>query len=217
MTSPAPIRLEIVSDVVCPWCYIGKHRLEQGLRLLDDDIEFDIQWRPYELNPGLPREGMDRRDYCEAKFGSIEYANQLYANIAANAAADGLPIAVDRIVRTPNTRSAHRLIEMAGPHKCQDAVVDALFKAYFVDGEDVGDVEVLKRIAVACGMNRDVVETALADTSRDQHIETLEREAQEQGITGVPAFLFNGKMLFSGAQSAETIALSLKRAIDRGL
>ena len=130
---------------------------------------------------------------------------------------EGLPMAVERIARTPNTRAAHRLIEMAGQLDCQNAVVNALFKAYFVDGEDVGDIEVLSRIAINAGMNPDVVETTLADTSRDEAIEAREREAQDLGINGVPAFVFNGRMLFSGAQSPETIALSLKRAIARGL
>ena len=139
MPSSNPIQLEIVSDVVCPWCYIGKHRLERGLAMLKSGHKFDIRWRPYELNPTLPAEGMDRRDYCEAKFGSLEYADQLYANVAANAEADGLPMDVAAIKRTPNTRAAHRLIEAAGECGRQDALVDALFKAYFVDGKDVGD------------------------------------------------------------------------------
>ncbi|MEQ8659283.1 MAG: DsbA family oxidoreductase [Gammaproteobacteria bacterium] len=216
-SSPARARLDIISDVVCPWCYIGKHRLEQALALLDDEVDLDIRWRPFELNPDMPREGMDRRAYCEAKFGSVEYANQLYANVAANARADGLPMAVERIARTPNTRAAHRLIELAGRSGCQDAVVDALFEAYFVAGRDVGDNATLVEIGAAAGLNRDAVETALLGASGDEAIARQEREAHALGVSGVPAFVFNGHLLFSGAQTPQTIALALRRAVTRGL
>ncbi len=217
MPSSSPIQLEIVSDVVCPWCYIGKHRLERGLALLKSEHKFDIRWRPYELNPTLPAEGMDRRDYCKAKFGSLEYADQLYANVAANAEADGLPMDVAAIKRTPNTRAAHRLIEAAGECGRQDALVDALFKAYFVDGKDVGNHETLEKLALEAGLDQQTATDTLQNSSRDVEIEAYEGAVKEQGIHGVPAFLFNGRMLFSGAQSAETISLSLQRAIDRGL
>ena len=210
-------RLEIISDVVCPWCYIGKHRLEQGLALLDESITFDITWRPYELNPDLPKDGMDRNDYCEAKFGSLDQARQIYENVAANAHADGLPMAIERIARTPNTRVAHRLIELAGGHGCQNSMVDALFQAYFVDGRDIGDSDTLKQLALAAGLDAGEIELTLADNAGDAAIEAQEREAHELGVHGVPAFVYNGRMLFSGAQSPQTIALALKRAIAKGL
>ncbi len=217
-TTDAPTaRLEIISDVVCPWCYIGKHRLEQGLAMLDDDVSIEVSWRPFELNPTLPKEGMDRGKYCEAKFGSIEQARQIYANIAANAEVDGLPIAVERIARTPNTRTAHRLIELAGTRGCQNELVDALFKAYFVDGRDVGDPETLLALSLAAGLSAPEAQQTLADDSGDDAIETQERAASAMGVHGVPAFIYNGRMLFSGAQSAQTIALTLKRAIAKGL
>ena len=214
---PVRARLDIVSDVVCPWCYIGKHRLGQALEMLDEEIELDIRWRPYELNPGMPRAGMDRRAYCEAKFGSVEYANQLYANVAANAHADGLPMAVDRIARTPNTRAAHRLIEAAGRAGCQDAVVDGLFRAYFVDGRDIGNTVTLVEIGAAAGLNADALETLLSGATGDDEITRQEREAHELGVNGLPAFVFNGRLLFSGAQTPQTIALSIQRAIAKGL
>ncbi len=214
---PVRARLDIVSDVVCPWCYIGKHRLGQALAMLDEAVDLEIRWRPFELNPGMPREGMDRRAYCEAKFGSVEYANQLYANVAANARADGLPMAVERIARTPNTRAAHRLIEAAGRAGCQDAVVDALFQAYFVDGRDIGSTATLVDIAAAAGLNADAIETLLRGAGGDEEIERQEREAHELGVNGVPAFLFNGRLLFSGAQTPQTIALSIQRAVAKGL
>ena len=217
MPEPAPIQLDIVSDVVCPWCYIGKHRFEQGLEMLGHVGKFNVRWRPYELNPTMPVEGIDRRTYCEQKFGSLEYANQLYANVAANAEADGLPIEVAQIRRMPNTRAAHRLIEVAGEHDCQNTLVDRLFEAYFVNGQDIGDLQTLQQIAESAGLTSSTAVDALEDTSRDAGIEAYERNAQDKGVHGVPSFLFNDLMLFSGAQSPETIARSLQRAIDRGL
>lgn len=215
--APHKVRIDVVSDVVCPWCYIGKHRLEQGLAMLEDGIDVEVHWRPYELNPTLPAGGMDRATYCERKFGSVEYARQLYDNVAANAASDGLAMAVDRIARTPNTRAAHRLIAFAQAHDAQDAVVDALFAAYFVDGRDVGDPDVLLSVATAAGLPRDDVRALLADPSGDAAIEAQEREAQDMGVSGVPAFLFNGRLLFSGAQDPVTVRLAIERAVRKGL
>ena len=213
---PASPVLEIVSDVICPWCYIGKRRLDVALTQLGD-FPLTIHWRPYELNPGMPPQGMARREYCERKFGSLEYANQLYARVIAAAEADGLALNVAGMTRTPNTRAAHRLIEFAGEHRCQDAVVDALFEAYFVSGQDVGDPAVLLHIAVQAGLDRDAVATMLAAPAGDAVIETAERAMHELGVDGVPAFVYNGRLLFSGAQSPETIALTLQRARARGL
>ena len=209
--------LEIISDVVCPWCYIGKHRLEQGLQQLDDVVELDIRWRPFELNPNLPPAGMDRASYCEAKFGSAARAKKIYDNIATNARADGLPIDVDRINRTPNTRAAHRLIECARTLGLQDALVDALFKAYFVDGGDVGDTNLLLALAVNVGIDGEAAVSALNNLEADADIEAQEQRAEAMGVHGVPAFVYNGRLLFAGAQTPETIALSIKRAVRKGL
>lgn len=214
-TAAIPV-LDIVSDVVCPWCYVGKRRLERALATLED-FPITIRWRPYELNPTLPRAGMDRREYCERKFGSLDQARRLYARVEAAAAEDDLPMHVERITRTPNTRSAHRLVELAGEHGCQDAVVDGLFEAYFVAGRDVGDLATLREIGIAAGLAGETIDTMLTDAAGDALIEATERAAREAGVDGVPAFLYNGRLLFSGAQSPETIALALKRARARGL
>ena len=211
------IQLDVVSDPICPWCYIGKHRLRQGLELLDPEIDIDVHWRPFELNPTMPREGMDRDAYCERKFGSIAYARQLYANVAANAKADGLPMEVDRIARTPNTRLAHRLIAYAEDHGRQNDLVDTLFAAYFVEGRDIGDAAVLGELAHDAGLDAAAVDALLADDGADAAIDAQEREAQGLGVQGVPAFLFNGKLLFSGAQDPRTIALAIERALTKGL
>lgn len=209
--------LEIVSDVVCPWCYVGKARLARALALAGDSLDLEIRWRPFELNPSVPREGIDRRAYVEAKFGSVEYARQLTARVVDAAAAEGLPMHYDRIKRTPNTRSAHRLLELAGEQGRQDAVVDALFAAYFVEGRDIGDHAVLIDIATAAGLDREATARTLADTAGDMAIEQAEAAARESGVDSVPAFVFNGRLLFSGAQSPETIAAALTRAVARGL
>lgn len=211
------VRIDVISDVICPWCYIGKHRLEQGLAMLDTDVDIDVRWRPFELNPTMPKEGMDREAYCERKFGSIERARQLYANVAANAEADGLPMAVDRIARMPNTRAAHRLIGYAEERGKQNAIVDALFAAYFIDGRDIGDDGELLDIATTSGLDGVEVGELLANAEADAVIEGQEREADAMGVHGVPAFLFNGRLLLTGAQDPKTVALSIERAIAKGL
>ncbi len=208
--------LEIVSDVICPWCYVGKRRLAQALERLTD-FPLEIRWRPFELNPTMPAAGMDRGSYCIAKFGSVEYAKQMYGRVVAAAQADGLVLNIERIARTPNTRAAHRLIAFADDHSAQDAVVDALFAAYFVNGQDIGADEVLIDLAVAAGLDRAAVTAMLALADGEATIEAAERDAHELGVDGVPAFLYNGRLLFSGAQSPETIALALRRAHARGL
>ena len=215
-SGPATAVLEIVSDVICPWCYVGKERLARALATLGD-FPLTVHWRPYELNPTMPRQGMSRREYCERKFGSLEQANQMYTRVVDAARADGLELNVERMTRTPNTRAAHRLIEFAAQEGCQDAVVDGLFAAYFVNGQDVGDPTVLLDVATAAGLPREAVSAMLSTPDDDAAIEAAEEDARELGVSGVPAFLYNGHLLFSGAQSPETIALSLKRARERGL
>ncbi len=211
------LKLDIVSDIVCPWCYIGKARLQRALPEIDPSISIAVRWLPFELNPTLPADGMPRAEYCERKFGSVERANQLYARVAAAARQDGLAIAVERIARTPNTRAAHVLIALAEEAGLQDAIVDALFKAYFVDGRDIGDTTTLAEIATAAGLSVEQLAAALTDPARLGAIAAFEQAADEQGVTGVPSFLVNGRLLFSGAQDPITIARSLERAYQRRL
>lgn len=211
------VTLDIVSDVVCPWCYVGKARLAEAMHALDPGIELQVRWQPYELNPGLPAEGMARREYCERKFGSLERANALYARVAAAAAENGLTLAVERIARTPNTRAAHVLLALAEEHGCQDALVDALFAAYFVDGRDIGARTELLAIAESAGLATALAVAALDDPARAADVEAREQTAADQGVSGVPSFMVNGRLLFSGAQDPETIARALERAVARGL
>ena len=218
MNTPTPIAtLDIVSDVVCPWCYIGKRRLAQALDLLGPEVALTIRWKPYELNPTMPVGGMDRATYYASKFGSEQHAEQLIANIVENAHNDGLPMDYTRIERVPNTRSAHRLIWFAEQFDAQDAVVDGLFQAYFVDGRDIEASTVLVDIAVAAGLDADAVENFLAGDEAFDIVESEAKQAHRSGIQGVPAFVFNGRFLFSGAQAPETISLAIKKAIANGL
>ena len=142
------LAIDIVSDVICPWRFIGKRRLEKALRLLPSESEIEIHWRPYELNPDMPAEGIDRKLYRTRKFGSWERSQALDAQVAQAGAGEGIPFAFDRMERTPNTFDAHRLIWLARVEGVQDAVVEALFQAYFVDALDVGDREVDRKSVV---------------------------------------------------------------------
>ncbi|HEX2555693.1 MAG TPA: DsbA family oxidoreductase [Microvirga sp.] len=195
-----PLTIAIVSDVVCPWCYLGKRRLERALAELDRPAE--IQWLPYELNPDMPQEGMERGAYREAKFGA-ERAAQYDAQLTALGEEEGVPFAFGRQARTPNTRRAHQLIAFAASEGKSDAVVEALFKAYFEDGRDVGDEEVLGDIAAASGIDRRTALMAIRDTGLASYVADLERQAGGLGIQGVPFFIVDQTWAISGAQAPE--------------
>ena len=148
------LRIEIASDVICPWCYIGKRRLEKALALLGDEVEAQISWLPFQLNPGMPEGGMPRAEYRQAKFGSLEHSRALDARVAREGEGEGIAFAFERMARTPNTRAAHRLIDLAQSQGLAGPVVDALFRAYFEEARDIGDAAVLAGIAAACGVAR---------------------------------------------------------------
>ena len=203
--------IEIVSDVICPWCFIGKRRFEKALRLLPPDIETEVHWRPFELNPDMPAEGIDRKLYRTRKFGSWERSQALDAQLAENGAGEGIQFAFDRMERTPNTFEAHRLILLAGEQGVQDGVVEALFQAYFVNAMDIGNREVLAGIATAAGMDaRDFLES---ERGR-QEVGAEESWARRLGVQGVPFFLINGVAAISGAQQPEIIAATLARSVE---
>lgn len=204
--------LEVVSDTICPWCYVGKRRLETALAAIGDDISFDLRWRPFELNPDMPREGLDRRSYRSAKFGSWEKSLELDAQVKAAGASDGLDFHHERMEKTPNTLASHVLINLAGGTEAQSDVVEALFRAYFVDGEDVGDPTVLAAIGAKAGLDATVVEQALADEERRAAVKAEARAFSQSGINGVPTVLLNRFSLFSGAQRPELIERALRKA-----
>ncbi|MFN4173095.1 MAG: DsbA family oxidoreductase [Pseudorhodobacter sp.] len=193
------IRLDIFSDPICPWCLIGKTLLDRALESRPDH-PFAVAWHPFQLNPDMPREGADRRAYLEAKFGGKAKAVEVYARVAEAARNAGLEINFEGMERTPNTLDAHRLIHWAGLEGRQNAVVDALFRAYFRDGRDIGDAATLAEIAGAAGMDAAVTARLLAtDADRDDLI-ARDRDARQKGVAAVPTFLVAQQYVLSGAQ-----------------
>ena len=196
------IPLDILSDPICPWCYIGKVNLDRALEARPDHA-LTIQWHPFQLNPDMPREGMDRREYLETKFGGKENAVRVYSQIAEAAEAAGLNIDFGGIKRTPNTLDAHRLIHWAGLEGRQTAAASRLFKAYFENGQDIGDREVLLGIAEGIGLDRDLV-TRLFESDADlDDIRARDAHARTRGVTGVPTFVLANQHVLPGAQPTE--------------
>ncbi|SEO29229.1 Predicted dithiol-disulfide isomerase, DsbA family [Salinihabitans flavidus] len=196
------IKLDIMSDPICPWCYIGKALLEQALAA-EPDPPFAIEWHPFQLNPEMPPEGMDRRAYLEAKFGGREAAVKTYAQIAQKAEEAGLSLDFGAIARTPNTIDAHRLIHWAGIEGRQQDVVDALFRAYFEEGRDIGEHDTLADIADAAGMDAAAVRRLLTSDADVEEIRTRDAQAREMGVTAVPTFIVAGQHAVPGAQPPE--------------
>ncbi|MEM1374787.1 MAG: DsbA family oxidoreductase [Pseudomonadota bacterium] len=193
------IKLDIISDPICPWCYIGKSQLDRALEA-HPDHPFTIEWHPFQLNPDMPPGGMDRAEYLERKFGGKENAVKVYGQIARHADEIGLKADLGGIKRTPNTVDAHRLIHWAGIEQRQTFAVDALFKAYFVENRDIGDHELLADIADGIGMDAAVVLKLLATDEDAQMIRDRDSQSREMGITGVPTFIVAGKHAVPGAQ-----------------
>jgi predicted DsbA family dithiol-disulfide isomerase len=205
-------RIDIVSDAICPWCYIGKRQLERALAILaDEGLRFSVHWNPFQLNPDMPAEGRDRTAYRTWKFGSAEKAAALDQRITEAAAAVGLGFRTDLMTRTPNTIAAHRTVWFAGQKGVQDAVMEAVFKAYFIEGRDIGDTGVLADCAAASGLERAEVADFLGSDLAAEEMRAADRAAREAGVSGVPSFFLDGYSLFSGAMPAETIADALRR------
>lgn len=217
------IRLDIFSDPICPWCYIGKARLDFALESRPDH-PFRVEWHPFQLNPEMPPEGMDRRDYLEAKFGGQQGAVKAYMPVIEEAAASGVEINLEAIKRTPNTINAHRLIHWAGLETKQNAVVDRLFRAYFVEGRDIGDTDVLVDIAEAAGMDRDMVARLLASDADGSDLLARDMDARKKGVQSVPTFVIANQHVVPGAQPItlwqeviDDITAQLKEQRDDGL
>ena len=196
------VKLDIISDPICPWCYIGKTLLDQALNQRPDH-PFEIEWHPFQLNPEMPAEGMDRKTYLETKFGGKEAAARAYAPVLERAEAAGLSIDFASMDRTPNTLDAHRLLHWAGIEKCQDRMAMALFAAYFDQGRDIGDHEVLADVADTLGMDGAVIRRLLASGADREDIRTRDAQFREMGITGVPTFIIGGEHAVPGCQPAE--------------
>jgi len=208
---PAPsVHIDVVSDVVCPWCYIGKRRLE-GALALSPDVTVDINWRPYFLNPWIPREGIDRQTYLETKFGSVERYAAIAERVGAAAAMEGLVYAPDKMSRQPNTLDCHRLILWSRSATDPARMKQRLMELYFAEGADLSDPKVLIQAAVDCGMEGDLVRRLLASDADVDRIESEADSAKEAGIDGVPCFVIGGSDIVTGAQSPEYLASAIER------
>lgn len=196
-------KLDIFSDPVCPWCYIGKARLERALEQRPDH-PFVIEWHPYMLNPTLPREGMDRREYLQARFGSPEEVVRLHLPVQQACDEIGLPLALEKMTRMPSTLDAHRLVHWAGLEGRQHAVVSALFRANWAEGRDIGDQATLARIADEAGLDSAMIARLLASDADVDEIRARDAEIRERGLRGVPGFLIGRRYVLNGAQPVET-------------
>jgi len=197
------MHIDIISDTVCPWCYIGKRRFERAVAERPD-LDITLSWRPYQLNPEMPREGMDRQEYYSRKFGGEEGAREVYERIKLVGDAEDIPFAFDLVERVANTIDSHRLIRWSESQGLQDAVVEKLFQRYFLEGADIGDPEVLLQIAEEVGMDSDIV-ADLLDGDQDRDVVAEENKSyQEMGVTGVPCFIVDKKYVVMGAQEPET-------------
>ena len=208
----AGTRIDIVSDAICPWCYIGKRQMERALVTLGGEgLAFSIHWNPFQLNPDLPKEGVDRAQYRAWKFGSAEKSAAIDARIVDAAGQVGLEFHPERIKRTPNTIDAHRLIWFAGQNGVQDAAMEAVFKAYFIEAEDIGQHAVLADCAAVAGLDRDETLAFLTGGLADSEMRAADRAAREAGVSGVPSFFLDGYGMFSGAMPAESMANAFRQ------
>jgi len=205
---PRELAIEIASDVICPWCYIGKRRLEKALTLINGEAQPTLQWLPFELNPDMPASGMPRAEYRRAKFGSPERAKQLDARVAGEGRTVGIDFAFERIERTPNTRLAHQLIDLAQRQGRANAVVDSLFRAYFEEAKDIGEATVLADIALRHEVS------GWPGQARPGEVGALEEEVRGLGISAVPTFIFARRFGVSGAQPPESLAQAIRQALS---
>ena len=203
----AGMRIEVVSDVICPWCYIGKRRLQKAITLVEDGLNAEIRWLPFQLNPNMPKEGIPRAEYRKAKFGSLERSRALDARLASEGMSEGIGFAFDSIDRTPNTVAAHALVGLAQREGRADAVIDALFHAYFEEGRDIGDRAVLDDIARRCGV------TGAPGQDDVKEVTALEESLRGLGISAVPTFIFDRKLAVSGAQPPAALAEAMRQAL----
>jgi predicted DsbA family dithiol-disulfide isomerase len=198
------MQIDIVSDTVCPWCFIGKRRLEKALALRPD-MEFDIRWRAYRLDPSIPPEGVDRKQYMQAKFGNNPNRQAMQDALKQAGDSEGIAFAFDKIARSPNTLDSHRLIRWSASAGVQNEVVERLFEAYFEEGRDIGNADVLIEIASDAGMDSATVADLLEQGADREIIEKEDVMAHRLGITGVPTFIFQNKYLVSGAVDPEAL------------
>jgi predicted DsbA family dithiol-disulfide isomerase len=201
------LSIDIVSDVVCPWCFVGKRQIEQAVehfRKTHPEVRVTMRWHPFQLNPDLPAEGVARSDYLRAKFGTDD-TQGLYTRVRGAAQTVGLSLDMESIARQPNTIAAHALLELAAEEGCQDAMAESLFRAYFQQGRDLTDLEVLRAIAQLGGLSDPAIDRALSDATLHEQVADADRRARDAGISGVPCFIVNRRKAVSGAQGADVL------------
>ena len=214
-TAEPALTIDVISDVVCPWCFVGRRRLGAALQMQaqrDPGIRPLVRWQSFQLNPGLPREGIDRSAYLDAKFGGRERAGEIYDNVRAAGKRVGIDFAFERIDRQPNTLDVHRLISWAQARGDPEELVERLFRAYFLDGRSIGDREVLAAIAGEAGLP---AEAARAHLDSDEGVDTIaamDQRVRELGVTGVPFFIFDGRVAVSGAQEPPVLVAAMEQA-----
>jgi len=207
------LRIDVISDVVCPWCYIGKRRLEQALELFRrsvDGPELEVVWHPFQLNPQLPREGIARSEYLSRKFGSR--ADDIYARVTAVGRSVGIDFAFERIVRQPNTVPAHQLIGFAQSQGRQDEIVESLFRGYFLEGADLTQTDNLIQLARRAGLEDGATRASLDDDAQRQEVLAQDEQARALGVSGVPFFIFDQRLAVSGAQEPQVLLRTLREA-----
>jgi predicted DsbA family dithiol-disulfide isomerase len=196
------MRIDVIFDTICPWCYVGKRRLERALaqRPL---VRPEIRWRPFLLNPDMPPRGIDRKTYLESKFGGPYRVKQMYAAVAAAGASEGIPFSFETIVRTPDSLPSHRLIRLAARMGQGKEAVEAIFSAYFTQGQDIGEEATLQDIGRRLGLEAEDIQAALADTDDSSQIFSENTRAHRLGINGVPSYVFNDSYALAGAQESD--------------
>lgn len=207
------IEIDVVSDTICPWCYVGKRRLERALAGFDAD-EVRVRWHPFQLNPDLPREGMDRAEYVAAKFGGAEAARAVYDRIREAGAEEGIAFAFERMPRTPNTFASHRVVRFAAREGRQDETVEALFRAVFMNGRDIGDFETLVDVGAECGIDPVALAEHLAGAEEADALRAEEERSRRMGVTGVPFFIIGGRYAVTGAQDPAVLRGVLDRTAE---
>ena len=204
------IELDIFSDTVCPWCYIGKKRLDKAI-YKHNYLEFKQTWRPFQLNPGMPPDGMDRQEYLISKFGSADAAKTIYDNIYEEGLKEGIDFNFDSIEVTPNSFNSHRLLAMAYEKNIQERVLNDLFESYFLRGEDIGNPNILLSIAVNNAIKEDEVKSYLSNKDNIEPLANEELQARKMGISSVPTFIINKQIVINGAQTSENFDLIFQK------
>ena len=210
------IDIDIVSDTICPWCYVGKRRIERALAGFDAD-EVRIRWHPFQLNPGMPPEGMDRAEYVAAKFGGADAARAVYDRIREAGAEEGIAFAFERMPRTPNTFASHRVVHYAAGEGVQNETVEALFQAVFVNGRDIGDREALLDIGAECGLEPVALSEYLASGEDVDALRAEEARSRRMGVTGVPFFIIGGRYGVSGAQDSAVLRSVIDKVAEESM